>query len=58
MIAKDGFDTGIVVMGPFTPRRIILLGMAKDFKTKRNQFMKIMKGIKDNLDDYMSKHIK
>lgn len=35
MIAKDGFDTGVVVMGPFTPRRIILLGMAKEFKSKR-----------------------
>lgn len=31
MIAKDGFDNGIMVFGPFLPKRVIVLGIVKDF---------------------------
>ena len=31
LLAKDGFDKGILLLGPFTPKKIILIGIIKDF---------------------------
>ncbi|KRW99740.1 hypothetical protein PPERSA_07817 [Pseudocohnilembus persalinus] len=56
LVSKDGNDTGIMIFGPFSPKKVILLGILKEFRQNKYQFLKIMKGIKDNLDDFMSKN--
>jgi hypothetical protein len=42
VIAKDGFDNGVIFIGPFTPKKVILAMAAKEFSRKKVPILKII----------------